>query len=154
MFGFVSRRAAAALVLGLAAATAPGVAAAQSFDLSPEQPGRPRAEKVEAIAAAVPKDFKFIEDGVLTVAIAPGQPPIATYATDARTVIGADPDLIQLVADLLGLKLKIVAVAWADWPLGLSSGKYDAVISNVGATEERKQRFDFSTYRKGCTASM
>ncbi|WP_225772192.1 ABC transporter substrate-binding protein [Inquilinus sp. Marseille-Q2685] len=149
MFGFMSRRAAAALVLGLAAATAPGVATAQSFDLSPEQPGRPRAEKVEAIAAAVPKDFRFIEDGVLTVAIAPGQPPIATYATDARTVIGADPDLIQLVADLLGLKLKIVAVAWADWPLGLSSGKYDAVISNVGVTEERKQRFDFSTYRKG-----
>lgn len=33
MFGFMSRRAAAALVLGLAAATAPGVAAAQSFEL-------------------------------------------------------------------------------------------------------------------------
>jgi len=149
MFGFVSRRAAAALVLGLAAVTTPGLAAAQVFDLSPEQPGRPRAEKAGAIAASVPATFKLVEDGVLTVAIAPGQPPIATYATDARTVIGADPDLIQLVADLLGLKLKIVAVAWPDWPLGLASGKYDAVISNVGVTEERKQRFDFSTYRQG-----
>jgi polar amino acid transport system substrate-binding protein len=37
----------------------------------------------------------------------------------------------------------------ADWPLGLASGKYDAVISNVGVTEARKERFDFSTYRLG-----
>ncbi len=147
MFGFIFRRAAAALVLALVAGAGPGLA--QTLDLSPEQPGRLRAEKDSAIAATIPKDFRFAEDGVLTVAVAPGQPPIATYATDARTVIGADPDLAQLVADLLGLKLKLVAVAWADWPLGLASGRYDAVISNVGVTEERKQRFDFSSYRKG-----
>ena len=42
----------------------------------------------------------------------------------------------------------MVSVAWADWPLGLSSGKFDAVISNVTVTEERKEKFDFSTYRK------
>lgn len=40
-------------------------------------------------------------------------------------------------------------VAWADWPLGLSAGKYDAVISNVGVTEQRKRKFDFTTYRLG-----
>ena len=38
--------------------------------------------------------------------------------------------------------------AWADWPLGLQSGKFDAVISNVTVTEERKEKFDFSTYRR------
>ena len=42
-----------------------------------------------------------------------------------------------------------MVVAWADWPLGLVSRKYDAVISNVGVTEERKEKFDFSTYRQG-----
>jgi polar amino acid transport system substrate-binding protein len=52
-----------------------------------------------------------------------------------------------LVADSLGLKLEIVPVAWADWPLGLASGKFDAVISNMTVTEERKEKFDFSTYR-------
>ncbi|KRB29619.1 hypothetical protein ASE05_30575 [Mesorhizobium sp. Root172] len=40
-------------------------------------------------------------------------------------------------------------MAWEDWPLGLASGKYDAVISNVGVTEERKLKFDFSSYRQG-----
>lgn len=69
---------------------------------------------------------------MFTVAIAPFAPPISTYASDAKTVVGFDPDYAQLVADALGLKLELLPIAWADWPLGLSSGKYDAVISNVG----------------------
>ena len=64
-------------------------------------------------------------------------------------MIGADPDFALLIADSLGLKLNLVPLAWADWPLGLASGKYDAVISNVGVTEQRKEKFDFSTYRLG-----
>lgn len=119
------------------------------FDLGPEQPGRVRAEKQPEAIAAVPKGFKFVEPGVFTVAVSPGGPPLATYATDARTVVGADADFAQLIADSLGLKLDLQPIAWADWPLGLASGKYDAVISNVGVTEQRKEKFDFSTYRKG-----
>jgi polar amino acid transport system substrate-binding protein len=147
MFNSVLRTAAVAIIVGVLASAG---AAAQTFDLSPEQAGRVRAEKNDAIAASIQKDFKFVEDGALTIAVAPSTPPIATYATDARTVVGADPDLIQLVADILGKRLVLVPVAWEDWPLGLVSGKFDAaVVSNVGVTEERKQRFDFSTYRKG-----
>lgn len=73
---------------------------------------------------------------------------MATYATDARTVVGADLDYASAIAESLGLELELVPVAWADWPLGLTSGKYDAVISNVGVTELRKEKFDFSTYRQ------
>ena len=124
-------------------------AAGPVFDFSPQQAARPRAAKNPEAVAAIARDFKFVKDGVLTVAIAPFAPPIATYATDTRTVVGADPDIAQLVADALGLKLELLPIAWADWPLGLVSGKYDAVISNVGVTEERKLKYDFSTYRLG-----
>ncbi len=125
------------------------VTAAEDFDLSPQQPERLHAAKNEAAIAAIPKDFKFVTSGTFTVAVAPGGPPLATYATDAKTVVGADPDYAYAVADALGLKLELVPVAWIDWPLGLTSGKYDAVISNVGVTEQRKEKFDFSTYRQG-----
>ncbi|MFT3999401.1 MAG: ABC transporter substrate-binding protein [Rhizobium sp.] len=135
---------ATASLIGLGAAQA-----AEEFDLSPEQPGRVHAARDEAAIAAIPKDFKFVTSGVFTVAVAPGGPPLATYATDAKTVVGADPDYAYAVADALGLKLELVPVAWIDWPLGLTSGKYDAVISNVGVTEQRKEKFDFSTYRQG-----
>lgn len=124
-------------------------AAAPAFDFSPQQAGRVRAEPQPAAIAAIGKAFRPVTPGSLTVAIAPYAPPIATYATDARTVVGFDPDYAQLVADSLGLKLVLQPVAWADWPLGLSAGKYDAVISNVGVTEQRKEKYDFSTYRLG-----
>ncbi len=125
------------------------VKASDDFDLSPQQPGRVRAAKNDAAIAAIPRGFKFVTPGTFTVAVAPGGPPLATYATDAKTVVGADTDYASAIADTLGLKLELVPVAWIDWPLGLTSGKYDAVISNVGVTEQRKEKFDFSTYRQG-----
>ncbi|WP_040855036.1 ABC transporter substrate-binding protein [Phyllobacterium sp. YR531] len=122
---------------------------AEALDLSAEQPGRLRTEKSEKVVATIPASFKFVEDGIFTVGIAVDNPPLATYATDAKTVVGYDPDIALLVSDTLGRKLDLVPVAWADWPLGLQSGKFDAVISNVGVTEQRKEKFDFSTYRQG-----
>jgi polar amino acid transport system substrate-binding protein len=120
----------------------------RSFDFSPQQQGKLRAPKNPA-AQRVASGYHFITPGALTVAVAPFAAPLATYATDASTIVGSDPDYAQLLADALGLKLVLVPVAWPDWPLGLASGKYDAVISNVGVTEQRKQKFDFTTYRLG-----
>ena len=119
------------------------------FDLSPEQAARAHTRPNAAAIAALPKDFPFVTPGTLTVGINPGSPPLAAYATDTATVVGADPDIAALIAESLGLKLEIVPVAWTDWPLALQSGKIDAVLSNVGVTEERKEKFDFATYRQG-----
>jgi polar amino acid transport system substrate-binding protein len=139
-------------LIPLAGALALGVAAiafaASSFNLSPDQPGRIRASADTTVLKTLPPNLAFAEKDTLTVGIVPALPPISTYATDAKTIVGFDPDLSQLVADGLGRKLKLVPLAWADWPLALQSGKVDAVISNVTVTEERKQKFDFSTYRR------
>lgn len=138
-----------AAVLAVAAWASCPAQAQPAFDLDPEQDGRPRARRDDAAVQAIPPKHRFVEPGVLTIAINPAGPPLATYATDAKTIVGADADFALLVADALGLRLNLVPVAWADWPLGLVSGKYDAVISNVGVTEQRKEKFDFSTYRQG-----
>ncbi|MBN3732876.1 MULTISPECIES: ABC transporter substrate-binding protein [Burkholderia] len=123
-------------------------AAAATADLDPRQAGRPRAQPDDAAIRAA-AGYRWVRDGAFTVAISPHAPPVSTYATDARTVVGADPDYAQLVADALGRTLVLLPIAWADWPLGLTSGKYDAVISNVGVTEKRKEKYDFTTYRLG-----
>lgn len=150
MTGIPAIRACSFVLMMTALTSASAVQAADlTFDLSPEQANRLHVERDEKAVAAIPKGFKFVTPGVFTVAVAPGGPPLATYATDAKTVVGADPDIASAIADSLGLKLELLPVAWADWPLGLTSGKYDAVISNVGVTEQRKEKFDFSTYRQG-----
>ncbi|TRL42288.1 MULTISPECIES: ABC transporter substrate-binding protein [Rhizobium] len=146
----IGRSLATALVLvALGPASAVRAGADSVYDLSPEQTGRIHVKPNPQAIAAVPADFRFVTPGTFTVASAVGGPPLNTYATDAKTVVGADPDLASAIAESLGLRLTIIPVAWADWPLGLSSGKYDAVISNVGVTEQRKEKFDFSSYRKG-----
>lgn len=138
------------VLAGLALSALASTAYAQTtFDLSPEQPSRLHVEANPAAVAAIPADFKFANQGEFTVAVSPWDPPIATYALDSTSVVvGVDPDLASLIADSLGLKLNLVPTAWADWPLGVVSGKYDVVISNVTVTEERKEKFDFSSYRQ------
>ena len=43
------------------------------------------------------------------------------------------------MADSLGLELNVVPTSWEDWPLGVASGKYDAAVSNITVTKERKR---------------
>lgn len=139
----------AALAAAAIAAFATLASAQSVYDLSPQQPGRPRTQPNPAAIAAIAGDARLVEPGVLTVATNASTPPLATYATDSATLVGADPDVAQLIADSLGLKLKLIPTPWADWPLGVASRKYDAAISNIGVTEQRKEKFDFSSYRAG-----
>jgi polar amino acid transport system substrate-binding protein len=134
-----------AAVIG--AVLAPTAVFALDVDLSPEQKGRVRVDRVPDAVAAISKDYKFVNEGALTIATTPFELPLDAYASDTKTPIGNEADIAQIIADSLGLKLQLVAVAWPDWPLGLASGKFDAVISNVTVTEARKEKFDFSTYR-------
>ena len=74
-------------------------ATAQAVDLSPEQPGRPRSQKVDDALKLLPPGFKFAKDGVLTVGTTTGRLPFGAYATDNKTPVGNAPDIAQLIAD-------------------------------------------------------
>jgi polar amino acid transport system substrate-binding protein len=139
----------ALLALAASAALFPSLAfAQQSFDLTSVQKGQPRTEAVPE-AVKLLKDVKLAKPGTFTVATTGTRLPFGINATDnQKIIVGSEPDIGRLVADGLGLELEVVQVAWADWPLGVISGKYDAAIANVTVTEQRKERFDFSTYRK------
>jgi polar amino acid transport system substrate-binding protein len=144
------RAAVAGTFIALAMGAAGVVLAANTatLNLSPDQHDRVRTTPDSAAIKAVPATFPFVSKDELVIGMTVGWPPLDTYASDDKTVVGFDPDLAQLVADGLGRKLKIVVLAWEDWPLAVQSGKVDAVLSNVTVTEERKQKFDFSTYRR------
>ncbi len=106
------------------------------------------AARDEAAIAKLPADYRFAQPGTLTVAVsALNSPPLALLASDNRTRVGSDPDIARLLADSLGLKVKIIPTAWEDWPLGISSGRYDVALVNIAVTEQRKEKFDFATYR-------
>ncbi|WP_194829102.1 ABC transporter substrate-binding protein [Nocardia sp. XZ_19_231] len=118
-----------------------------TFDLSPGQEGRLHVAEVDTIAAKVPQAIR--DRGTLVVTGASGAaPPLRFYATDDKTVVGSEVDFATLVADILGLKLVTQVADWSQNFVRVDSGEVDAFISNVTVTEERKEKYDFATYRK------
>jgi polar amino acid transport system substrate-binding protein len=120
----------------------------QEFNLTPDQDRVSIDEVPAAVAALEAGGFTPVEPGRLTVVTTPFAAPLALYADDDTTLIGNEVDLASLIADGLGLGLNIQASAWADWPLGIQSGKYDLILSNVTVTDERKELYDFASYRQ------
>lgn len=118
-----------------------------NIDLAANEQPLHTAKNPQAVSK-IPADYRFVEPGTLTVAIsALNSPPLALLASDNKTRIGSDPDIARLLADSLGLKLKLLPTAWEDWPLGITSGRYDVALVNIAVTEQRKTKFDFATYR-------
>lgn len=149
-----SRRKVAALLTGLATVLSLSACAnpvdldaieATGFNLSPDQ-NRVRSTVNPELAAAVPEAIKA--DGKLTVgSLVQGSPPLIMMATDNSTPIGAEVDMAQLIADKVGLELDIQLTSWDNWPLKLESSEYELVLINIGVSDQRMQKFDFSSYR-------
>jgi polar amino acid transport system substrate-binding protein len=117
-----------------------------TFDLTAEQSGRVTTAKVDDIAALVPAAIR--ERGTLRVSGEVGSvPPLDFYATDNATPIGSEVDIAHLIGDVLGLKVERGNYDWAQNFVKIDSGENDLFISNVTVTEERKEKYDFATYR-------
>jgi polar amino acid transport system substrate-binding protein len=123
----------------------PAADQAVQFNLSPEQ-NRVSTAKVDSIAAEVPQAIR--DRGTLLVTGSAGTaPPLRFYATDDTTLIGSEVDFAYLLGDVLGLQVETSAADWAQNFVRIDSGEVDAFISNVTVTEERKEKYDFATYR-------
>ncbi|MEV5431803.1 ABC transporter substrate-binding protein [Streptomyces sp. NPDC052701] len=116
------------------------------INTSPDQ-NRVTTKRVDSIAAEVPERIR--RRGTLEIVASSGSAaPLTFHATDDKTVIGVEPDIAHLVADVLGLKARITTVSWENIFVGLDSAKYDVGFSNITVTEERKEKYDFATYRE------
>ncbi len=80
---------------------------------------------------------------VITVASDATWPPMEFVDADGQ-IVGFDIDLINAVAEAGGFEVEIQNTAWEGIFPGLANGDYDAVISSVTITDERKNTMDFS----------
>jgi len=78
-----------------------------------------------------------------------------TFATDAvwppmemvdanKKIIGFDIDLMNAVAKEAGFTAAFKNTAWDGIFAGVEAGQYDAIVSSVTITDERKLKYDFS----------
>lgn len=104
---------------------------------------------VEQIRAELPQRYR--DTGVLEVGLGvlpAGTPPLGYVGTDDRTLTGSEPDLARLVGAVLGLRVELGNATWENLFVGLDSGRTDVAFSNVTVTEQRKQKYDFASYRQ------
>ena len=69
---------------------------------------------------------------------------------DGETFKGIDVEIAGLIAEKLGMELKIHDVEFGSIVTGVQSGKFDMGIAGMTVTDERKEKVNFSeTYAKG-----
>ncbi|MCJ9668756.1 amino acid ABC transporter substrate-binding protein [Neorhizobium sp. BETTINA12A] len=67
-----------------------------------------------------------------------------TFHDASGKLVGFDVEIGQAVAAKLGVKAEFVEGKWDGLIAGLDAKRYDTVINQVGITEARKQKYDFS----------
>jgi polar amino acid transport system substrate-binding protein len=95
------------------------------------------------IIAPVTVGSVFAAEKVVTVATDATWPPMEMVNKD-KVIVGFDIDFLNAVAKEAGFKVKYQNTAWDGIFAGIAAGKYDAIISSVTITEERKKTMDFS----------
>lgn len=70
--------------------------------------------------------------------------PPMEFVDKNKEIVGFDIDFINEVAKEAGFEIEIRNTAWDGIFAGLKNGEYDAVISSVTITDERKKTMDFS----------
>ena len=84
------------------------------------------------------------ERGTLIVGVEGTYPPFNFVDAKTGQLDGFDIEVSQLIADKLGVKVQFVKTEWSAILAGLSSGKFDVILNQVGITPEREKTFDFS----------
>jgi polar amino acid transport system substrate-binding protein len=86
-------------------------------------------------AFAAPKSIKVATDATW--------PPMEMVDANKK-IVGYDIDFLNAVAKEAGIAVEFKNTAWDGIFAGLDSGQYDAIISSVTITEERKAKYDFT----------
>ena len=84
------------------------------------------------------------ESGKIVIAME-GQWAPWTYHDESGELVGYDTEVGKAIAEKLGVEAEFIEGEWDGLFTGLDGGRYDAIINGVEITEERTQKYDFST---------
>jgi diaminopimelate dehydrogenase len=85
------------------------------------------------------------EPMVYKVAMEPTFPPFDTIDVDTQELAGFDVDLMNAIAEDQGFELEWINMGFDGLIPALQAGNIDIIASGMNASEERRQKVDFST---------
>ncbi len=81
--------------------------------------------------------------GALRIGTEGTYPPF-TYHDESGALVGFDVEIGREIAERLGVEAQFVEGPWDGLIAGIDANRYDVVINQVGITEERQAKYDFS----------
>jgi cystine transport system substrate-binding protein len=81
--------------------------------------------------------------GALRIGTEGTYPPF-TYHDESGALVGFDVEIGREIAERLGVEAQFVEGPWDGLIAGIDADRYDVVINQVGITEERQAKYDFS----------
>ena len=82
--------------------------------------------------------------GKLVIGVEGTYPPF-TYHDNNGELTGLDVELGKALAEKLGVEVEFQEAAWDSLLIGIDTGRFDTVINSVSITDERAEKYDFST---------
>ncbi|MDD2852061.1 MAG: basic amino acid ABC transporter substrate-binding protein [Desulfuromonadaceae bacterium] len=102
-----------------------------------------RTLSVAALLIASLTTAAFAATKSIKVATDATWPPMEMVDANKK-IVGYDIDFLNAVAKEAGVAVEFKNTAWDGIFAGLDSGQYDAIISSVTITDERKAKYDFT----------
>lgn len=101
----------------------------------PAGQSQPAAQPVGSVPDLGGKEVKIGSDTTY--------PPFETV-DEAKKIVGFDPDMMDEICKRANCKSTFVTTAWDGIFIALAQGQFNAVVSGVTITDERKKTIDFS----------
>ena len=106
-------------------------------------PAASASSAASAPAAFLPAAVKA--SGVLRIGTTFDFPPMESYV-NGTTPVGLDVELMQGIANILGLKLQWVNMNWDGLRPALQTGRFDAIAASMGDFTDRQAQVTFVDY--------
>ena len=84
------------------------------------------------------------ERGYITIATEGDWAPF-TYHDEANNLVGLDVEIGQEIAAILGVEARFEETSWDSILAGVDSGRFDIACNGVGYTEQRAEKYHFSS---------
>lgn len=85
----------------------------------------------------------ILDTGILKVGTEGTYKPF-TYHDESDTLCGYDVEVAKMIGDKMGVETEYSEITWEGLLTSLDTGTVDLVLNQVGVTQERKEKYDFS----------
>lgn len=108
-----------------------------------EGAGEKASQKTEVAESDKDVLSRIKKAGVITVGTEGTYSPYSYYDKSGE-LVGYDVEVVQKIAEKLGVKAEFVETKWDSMIAGLDAKRFDIIANQVGITEERKEKYDFT----------